>query len=121
MAAGRKGAVVMLLIVALWAAIPALACFASAPCHPCCRAGHMMQMDCGAATMSAGHSCCDLNSPSTPAPSEQTATTSMASAAMQPLASVSYFVPFGLAGQELRPTAAPPPRSLLGSSTILRI
>ena len=62
---GKKGAILMLAIVVLWAAGPALAFITPAPCHSCCRA---MMMDCDPATMSAAHPCCQLDSSGTAIP-----------------------------------------------------
>jgi hypothetical protein len=52
----RTGALLMLVVVALWAALPAFACFAPAQEHACCQ--HMTR-DCGP-TMGADSTCCQL-------------------------------------------------------------
>ena len=62
-----KGAILMLMLVALWAALPALACLTPPPSHACCR--HQMQ-DCGSMMMPTA-SCCDAHSSDTGVPPAQ--------------------------------------------------
>ena len=62
-----KGAILMLMLVALWAALPALACLTPPPSHACCR--HQMQ-DCGSMMMPTA-SCCDARSSDTGIPPAQ--------------------------------------------------
>ena len=52
----KTSALLMLLVLTLWVATPALACFAPAQQHACC--SQMMQ-DCGP-TMGPGASCCQV-------------------------------------------------------------
>jgi hypothetical protein len=49
----------MLAIMVLWAALPGIACFASAPHHTCCR---QMMQDCGPSMAMANPSCCKVHS-----------------------------------------------------------
>lgn len=117
MSMGRKGAILMLAVVALWAAVPALACLAPAPCHQCCRA---MMTDCDTA-MIAAHPCCQMQSSNTAVPPGQAAATDLAPSSTQTLMWVILPNPKGLAGQGPNLSKAPPPRSLSGASAILRI
>ena len=118
MSMGRKGAILMLAIVALWAAGPAIACMTSAPCHSCCRA---MMMDCDSVTMSAAHPCCQLHSSGTALPQSRVVAPEPQIGAAQSLASALPPDLDRLASQCLRSSNAPPPRSQSGVSTILRI
>jgi hypothetical protein len=115
---GRKGAILMLAIVALWAAAPALACITAAPCHSCCRA---MMMDCDSATMSAADPCCQLHTSGTAVPRGRVVAPEPQLGAVQTLASVLPPDLDRLAGQSPLSFKAPPPRSPSGSGTILRI
>lgn len=62
-----RAAIFMLTLVALWAALPALACLTPPPSHACCR--HQMQ-DCGSMMMPTA-SCCDARSSDTGIPPAQ--------------------------------------------------
>lgn len=115
---GRKGAILMLAIVALWAAGPALACFAPAPCHQCCRA---MMTDCDSATVTAAHPCCQLHSPGTAVPKGRVVAPEPQIGAVQSFASAIPPDLDRLGGQSPRFSMAPLPRSLTGARTILRI
>ena len=115
---GRKGAILMLAIVALWAAGPAVACLAPAPCHQCCRA---MTMHCDFATMSAAHPCCQLQSPATAIPLGRVVAPEPQIGAVQSFASALPPNLDGIASQSRLSAKAPPPRSLSGASTILQI
>src|SRR5580692_7467281 len=83
MTMGRKGAILMLAILALWAAGPALACITAAPCHSCCRA---MLTDCDAAA-SASYPCCQLHSSGTALPRGRVVAPAPQVGAAQPLGS----------------------------------
>ena len=115
---GRKGAILMLAVVALWAAGPALACMTPAPCHSCCRA---MMMHCNSAMMIAAHPCCQLHSSQTAVPPGRPAGTNLPSGSSQTLVSVNLPDFSRGAVQGPNPSKAPPPRSPSGASTILRI
>ena len=116
MSMGRKGAILMLAIVVLWAATPVLGFLASASCHPCCRA---IMMDCDSAIVAA-HPCCQIQS-STAVPPAQAAVTSTPAGSSQTLASLDLPDPSVLTRQGPSLSKAPPPRSQSGGSTILRI
>src|SRR5579863_2529035 len=60
----------MLTIVALWAALPGLACFSPAPHHACCQ---QMTQDCGPSMATANPSCCKVHSSDTNTPPAQAA------------------------------------------------
>jgi len=107
----------MLAVVALWVAAPALACFAPAPCHQCCRA---MMTDCDSA-MIAAHPCCRLQSSNSAIPPGRAAATDFSSGPTQALVSVNLPDLSALTEQGLGSSKAPPPRSLSGASSILRI
>ncbi|MGD0730812.1 MAG: hypothetical protein ABR956_06085 [Terracidiphilus sp.] len=115
---GRKGAILMLAVVAPWAAAPALACFTPVPCHSCCRA---MMTDCDSAAMSDAHPCCQLQPSGTAEPQGGVV------APARPLGAVQSFVsalPSDInrpAGQILFSSKAPPPPLQSGAGTILRI
>lgn len=108
----------MLAIVALWAAGPVLACITLAPCHSCCRA---MMMNCDSTTMSAAHPCCQLDSSGTAIPQGRVVTPVPQVGAAQSLASALPPDLDRLAGQSLLSSNAPPLRSQSGTGTILRI
>ena len=112
----KTGAFLMLLVLALWASTPALACFAPAQQHACC--SQMMQ-DCGP-TMNADTSCCQVHRTDTVNPPVQ------ASKSERPLriapAVAEFEVPSLTASSASRPqTDAEPPPRLSASSSILRI
>lgn len=114
---GKKGAILMLVAVVLWAASPALPCLAPAPCHSCCRM--MMMMDCDSA-MIAAHPCCQMHS-STAVPPGQIAVTSLPTGSSQTPVAVNLPDLSQGDARGPNPSKAPPPRSLSGASTILRI
>jgi hypothetical protein len=113
----RKGAILILAIVALWAAGPVLAWLTPAPCHSCCRA---MMMDCDSA-MSAAHPCCQLHSSGAAVPQGRVVAPEPQIGTVQSFASALPPDLDGLDGQSTISSKAPPPRSQLGSSTVLRI
>jgi hypothetical protein len=115
---GRKGTILMLAIVALWAAGPALACMTPAPCHSCCRA---TMMECDSEAMSAAHPCCQLHSSGTAVPQSRVVAPEPQFGAVQSFASALPPDLDRLAGQSLLSSKAPPPRSQSSASTILRI
>src|SRR5271157_1651122 len=115
---GRKGAILMLAIVVLWAAGPAVASIVPAPCHSCCRA---MMMDCDSATMSAAHPCCQLDSSGTAVPQGRVVAPEPQSGAVQSFASALPPDLDRVAGQSALSSEASPPRSPSGAGTILRI
>jgi hypothetical protein len=115
---GRKGTILMLAIVALWAAAPVLACLTPAPCHSCCRA---MMMDCDTATMSAAHPCCQLHSSGTAVPWGRVVAPEPQIGAVQLFGSALPPDLDRLAGQSPVSSKTPPPRSQSGAGTILRI
>ena len=115
---GRKGAILMLAILALWAAGPALAFITPAPCHSCC---HGMMMDCDSAMMSAARPCCQLNSSGTAVLQGRVVAPKSQIGAVQSFASALPPNLDSLTGQRPLSSKAPPPRSPSGASTILRI
>lgn len=117
MSMGRKGAMILLAIVALWVVAPAIVCLAPAPCHQCCRA---MMVDCDSA-MLLSHPCCQLRNSNPAILPDRATVTDFSSGATQALASISLPDLSVLTGQSTGPSKAPPPRSLSGASSILRI
>jgi len=107
----------MLAVVALWVAAPALACFAPAPCHQCCRE---MMTDCDSATIAA-HACCRLQSSNIAILPGRAAATDFPSGPTQTLVSANLPDLSVLTGQGSGPSKAPPLRLLSGANTILRI
>lgn len=65
---GSKRALFMLAIVALWAVLPGLACFAPATHHACCR---QMTEACGSSMSAANPSCCKVHSSDSDMPPAQ--------------------------------------------------
>jgi hypothetical protein len=108
----------MLAVVVLWAAAPALACLIATPCHDCC---HAMMMDCDSAATSAAHTCCQLHSSNAAVPVGSVVAPELQAGPAQALASAVLPDLAGLAGSKPASFKAPPPRSPLGASTILRI
>lgn len=115
---GRKCAILLLAVVALWAATPTLACLAPAPHHSCC---HAMMANCGAVAMGAAHPCCQLQKPNTAVPPTSAVAPDLQVGPLQSPAFADLPNPGDLTGHRLGSAKAPPPLSLLGSSTILRI
>jgi len=108
----------MLAIVAFWAASPALACLTPVPCHGCCRA---MMTDCPSATVSAVDPCCQLQMPASAVPQDRAVAPEPKIGAMQ---SIAPAVPPDLdlpAGRIAVFSKTPAPRCQLGASTVLRI
>lgn len=108
----------MLAVVALWSAAPVFACLTLGSCHACCRA---MKMDSGATAMGSGGSCCPSLSPNTTVPAVNPVAPELQMDPVQAIASVKLPDIVDLSGQRLISAKAPPPRSLLGASSILRI
>jgi hypothetical protein len=117
MSMGRKGAILMLAVVALWSAAPALAFLVAAPCRQCCRA---MIADCDPA-MLAAHPCCQLQPPNAAVPPGPATATHFDSGLTHALVSLNLPDLAVSIGQGPDPSKAPPPRSLSGASSILRI
>lgn len=115
---GRKGAILMLAVMALWAVAPALACLKAAPCHSCCRA---IMTDCGMATVGASRSCCQLHSASNAVPPARAVTPKPLGGPELGLAVAVLPDPGDLAAPQRNAASALPPRSQSGGSTILRI
>lgn len=117
---GKQGVFVMLVVVVLWAAIPAFACLLGMPPaqqHSCCS---QMEQHCDSAGMDAHGSCCQVhqqNVPFAPAPVYTEHSQNFAIVAQQVAAQVSSVV----GGQSSIAFEAPPPRDSLGGSSILRI
>lgn len=59
MSVDRRGAVLLLVIVGLWAAMPAFACLPSTAQLACCRS---MMHDCDSSMTMSGNSCCVVHS-----------------------------------------------------------
>lgn len=108
----------MLAVLALWAAAPAIACLASAPCHSCCRT---MMTDCEMATVGAAHSCCQLQSSDEALPPVRMIAPERLVGTASPLALGVIPDRNSFWGQDPGFFNTPPPRSLAGGSTILRI
>lgn len=62
---GKKSAWLMMVVVAFWAAMPALAHLKPAQPDACC---HQMMQGCGACDMGASQSCCQVHAPDTSVP-----------------------------------------------------
>ncbi len=62
---GKKSAWLMIVVVAFWAAMPALAYLKPAQADACCR---QMTHGCGSCDMGASQSCCQVHAPDTSVP-----------------------------------------------------
>ncbi len=62
---GKKSAWLMMVVVAFWAAMPALAYLKPAQADACCR---QMMQGCGSCDMGASQSCCQVHAPDTSVP-----------------------------------------------------
>jgi hypothetical protein len=113
---GRKGAMLMLAVVILWAAAPALACLMPADCHSCCHA-----MDCDSVVMSAAHSCCQVHGSSADVPGVSAIAPGHRAGPQHAMISTVPSLLTGLSGQTPGSAKALPPRSHSGARTILRI
>ena len=114
----RKCAILLLAVVALWAATPAFACLSLRSSHRCCR---QMPADCGMALMGAHSPCCTLN-PLPASSNPETATGPVTQNSMAVVAAAGLTAPLPAAEVPLSQTAfTPPPRPLSGASQILRI
>ena len=115
---GKAAAILMLVVVVLWAAAPAFACLAPSQPHACCR--HMDMPDCDMSTMGAAASCCQVSTPDTSGAPAIRAITPRTLEIAHPTTSI-------LLAPEIRPGSrpvsiaeTPPPHALTGSS-VLRI
>lgn len=107
----------MLAVVALWAAAPAFACLAPAPCH-CCRG---MMMNCDSAAMISAQPCCQLHNQNSAIPPKGAAAPELQFGPARVLALAALPDSGDPSGQRSGSAKPPPPLSLLGASTILRI
>src|SRR5579872_1480353 len=114
----RKGAILMLAVVALWATAPALACLTAAPCHRCCNA---MATDCSSAVMSTAHPCCELHGSVTDVPVSSVSTVEHYLGLQHTMICAVLPAFGGPVGPTSGWAKADPPRSPSGASTILRI
>src|SRR5208283_3396939 len=101
-----------------WAAGPALACLTPAPGHSCC---HAMAMDCDSAVMIAAHPCCQFHDSGATVPLGNAVAPEHQVVHHHAMVSTVLPPPGGLAGQTPGSIKTPPPRSLSGVNTILRI
>jgi hypothetical protein len=115
---GRKGAILMLAGVVLWAATPALASLIPAQCRSCCQ---VMAMECDSAVMNAAHPCCQLQSSSAAVPLGIIVAPKPQADMQHTMATTVLPALSGVAIQTPESDNAPPHRSLSGASTILRI
>jgi hypothetical protein len=107
----------MLTLVALWAALPALACLTPAPAHACCR--HVMQ-DCESSMMSTV-SCCDAHSSDSSVPPAQASRAQAIDLLAHACVATGVTVN-ALDGFKIARTAETPPGTTLSSHTsVLRI
>lgn len=115
---GRKAAVVLLAIVALWAAMPAFACLpTAAPCACCCAMMH----NCDLSASMSGNECCALHShpdaipPDVASGPDHLPDTAVAPAALYLAPSLALETPVFSAAEDS------PPRNPSSRSSILRI
>ena len=112
----KTGALLMLLVLTLWVATPALACFAPAQQHACC--GQMMQ-DCGP-TMSPDASCCQVHRTDTANPPVQASKSERLLRIAPALAGFEMPALKASSTPRRQADAAPPPR-LSATASVLRI
>jgi hypothetical protein len=118
MRVGRKGALVLLAVVVLWAATPALACLTPAAQHACCQG---MMQGCGSSPMMTNHACCRVQPPAPADPSGAASAADHAFQCAQLPVRVATLAPPSSTTVSNRITGAPPPESLPGNNSILRI
>jgi len=115
---GKSGAILMLVVVVLWASAPAFACLAPSQSHACCR--HMAMPDCDMASMGGSASCCQLRVPDTSGAPAVRAIPQTPIDAVHPVMSTLLAPEARFGGSMPLITETPPPLPLTGSS-ILRI
>jgi hypothetical protein len=114
----KKGAFLLLSIVALWAATPALACLMPMPHGSCCR--QMEMQGCAAPAMAHCSDCCRMQPTDAPVPPGSASAVSYA-LVTAPAARLGLILPQN-AGRAILPSSeAPPPHGLFGLGSILRI
>ncbi len=116
---GRKGALVLLTIVVLWAAMPALVCPTPAAHRSCCE-GMGMESCASMATMHCGD-CCSVQPTHAPLlPGSASATDHAAGSAPSP-APIPQILPLAAGQAMLATSAVPRPPGSSGIGSILRI
>lgn len=114
----RTGAILMLAVVVLWTAMPALACVLAPTHHACCRD---MAQECSSSAMNSGGACCQIH------PSDSAVSVLITSAPERSFALFSIAVTPALAAPDaadapaLRMAGASPPAASPGNNFILRI
>lgn len=106
----------MLVVVVLWATVPAFACLLPAQYHACCR---QMTQDC-AATMDAEASCCQVHSPQTDFPPAASSASGQQIQLAPASLSAAVLIPADSHGTPPQAAEAPPPLTR-ASISILRI
>jgi hypothetical protein len=116
---GRKGALLLLAVMVLWAVTPALACLARMAQPSCCQ-GTAMQ-DCASPAMMQCSDCCRVQPADAPLlPGSASAVDHAAGSLPSPAATELVVLPE--AGEEiLLAFEAPPPPGFSGAGSILRI
>ena len=116
---GRKGAFVLLVIMVLWAAMPALACL-TPTAHRSCRQGMAMQ-GCGSSAMMQCGDCCRVQPADAPLlPGSACAVDHTVGSIPSPALTALALLPS--TGQAiLLVSEAPPPPGFSGAGSILRI
>lgn len=116
---GRKSAFVLLVLMALWAAAPALAGLTQAGQHACCHG--MAMQDCDLPAAMHCSDCCLIHPADIPMPHESAAgADQLVSLAPSAVLDALMFSPD--AGKVILPASvAPPPLGSPGASSVLRI
>jgi hypothetical protein len=114
---GKKSAWLMMVVVAFWAAVPALAHLK--PAHPdaCC---HQMMQGCGSCDAGASQSCCQVHAPDTGVPLGRATPVERLVPLLYMGAGRVLPVPVVCSISSCKPFEAPPPIPRPGSS-VLRI
>jgi hypothetical protein len=114
---GKKSAWLMMVVVAFWAAMPALAHLKSAQADACCR---QMMQGCGSCDMGASQSCCQVHAPDTSVPLGRATPVERLVLPMQMDAGRVLPVPAACGASSCQTVEASPPIPRPGSS-VLRI
>jgi hypothetical protein len=115
MKVGRKGALVMLAVVVLWTAMPALSCVLPRAQHACCRG---MAESCSSPAMS-HQSCCQVHGPDATIPLVRISAPEYPLTLAGPAADMHVHLTLNAASLQM--AEATPPASPPGDNSILRI
>ena len=116
---GRKSAFVLLSIVVLWAATPALACLMPMAHGSCCQG--MAMQDCASQAMVHCGDCCRVQPTQTPLLPGSAGAANHAVGSVPAAARTGLAVPLDVGSATVFSSEAPPPPGALGLGSVLRI